>query len=244
MLSEPQPTTIFLPADKPDLSITRAEAQQIADHLFSRRRRLQAKQDTFQKVIDKHRREKRWDRRKQVERLRARRGGPLFRKTTPESQITRIHKIVEPPKSRCWDWILHSGDIHYAKNASTFLHYTKIDAYAHNIPPNSPPIKALGIGTVKVNAMRALDSENICEITLHDVLHIPQMPCNGISQMKLEEMGLRIWTGEEGLQVCEPSGAWMFCGTKEKGWEVCFGWRCLMRGGRRVRYRKGWSWQR
>lgn len=35
-----------------------------------------------------------------------------------------------------------------------------------------------------------MDSYDICVITLHDVLHIQGMPCNGISLVKLADAGL------------------------------------------------------
>ena len=199
--------------DGESLVLDPAQAQILADVLFSKANRERAKRDTFKRIHDRRRIEKR--QRNRI--VRDRRNARVERKPDSRRRQVRTLELALKPKIRCWDWVVHDGDIHYACNASSFSTYTKVDAYVHNISGEGAPVKAIGIGTVNLTAMRALESDNVCEIVLHNVLHLPKMPCNGISLARLEaeEVSMVVWKTARDLQVTEPTGAWMFCGTRE-----------------------------
>ena len=50
-------------------------------------------------------------------------------------------------------------------------------------------------GTVTLTAPRAFGAPDNCSITNYDVLHIPSMPCNGISTSRLTRSGAQILRG-------------------------------------------------
>ena len=89
---------------------------------------------------------------------------------------------ADPTKQgRCWDWILTSGSVHYARNASAFTTYTPLS------PENSASLglgllEAIGIGTVHLGAVRAFGGPEVCSLILYDVLHVPSATCNGIAK--------------------------------------------------------------
>lgn len=170
----------------------RQRAQRLADELLSRKAVRKRKV-----ITDRQKRHKLQEKRTIHERRQARRKG------FPRG----------PPKKRCYDWMIHEGDIHYARNGSSFTAYTKIDATACHIPGYGEEYRAIGIGTVKLTASRAPDCASLCEITLHDVLHIPAMPCNGISESKMKEAGLQVVGGRCGPAVLGTDGVELFCGS-------------------------------
>ncbi|KAF7192120.1 hypothetical protein HII31_06506 [Pseudocercospora fuligena] len=179
--SKAKASLIAKDSDMPKLSLEEAKA--LAQHMFSKKNRERAKQKSYETILNKRKIEKRWKARQGASRRNARR----YFEHSDEPLSIKIHiKKSKPKKQRCWDWVVHHGDVHYACNGASFTDYTKVDAYVYNATNPGDPIKALGIGTVKINAMRAMDSDNVCEITLHNVLHLPSMPCNGISQALLE----------------------------------------------------------
>ncbi|KAK4615985.1 hypothetical protein CLAFUW4_10763 [Fulvia fulva] len=66
-----------------------------------------------------------------------------------------IRKQARPrgdPKVRCWDWMLHNGDMHHARNGSAFDTYEKINEEVSTPLALGDGIKAVGIGTVRLEA--------------------------------------------------------------------------------------------
>jgi len=115
--------------------------------------------------------------------------------------------------------MLHDGNVHYARNGSAFRSggYTKLD-----LPTTTrldiEDFGAIGIGTVDLMAQRAVGAPDICAITLHDVLHIPAAPCNGISIEKLEAADVHVATGEGGCVMTQKQTTeQLFAGTRV-GW--------------------------
>lgn len=66
------------------------------------------------------------------------------------------------------------GTNHYAKNRSAFLTYRRA-------PCKIGRTRVLGVGTVKLDLVRSPKDPSTYTLILHDVLHIPEAVCNGIS---------------------------------------------------------------
>ena len=93
----------------------------------------------------------------------------------------------------CWDWMLSSGNVHYAASGSMFSSYTKLS------PANSFALLgrdgAIGVGTVHLAVPRARGAPDLTSITLYDVLHVPSMPCNAIAIPRLQDAGVGVLRG-------------------------------------------------
>lgn len=98
-------------------------------------------------------------------------------------------------QERCWNWLLQDGNVHYACNGSSFATYTKLDA-AQSVRILGQD-GAIGIGAVNLVVPRAHRAPDVCSITLFDVLHIPAMPCNGISIPRLRRAGAGVLKGPD-----------------------------------------------
>src|SRR5947199_6829766 len=75
-------------------------------------------------------------------------------------------KQANPPRRRCWDWIIVGGHCHYAKNRSSFTTYRRISGTAQGA-------RVIGIGTVKLQVRRSPTESDTHTLVLEDVLHIP-----------------------------------------------------------------------
>ncbi|PYI04967.1 hypothetical protein BO78DRAFT_371825 [Aspergillus sclerotiicarbonarius CBS 121057] len=106
-------------------------------------------------------------------------------KTTsrPHPQIktkpTSPSKQQPKPSTRCFDWLLlpTNSNTHIAKNRSSFSDYRRAPCKIANQ-------RVLGVGTVQLRVQRAPDDPRTNILVLHDVLHIPNARCNGISVAK------------------------------------------------------------
>ncbi|BCS23895.1 uncharacterized protein APUU_40339S [Aspergillus puulaauensis] len=81
---------------------------------------------------------------------------------------------------RCWDWILVPGNMHYAKNRSSFRTYRRA-------PGKINKNRVLGVGTVELKVQRAPDDQRPNTLVLEDVLHLPNAVCNGLCVGKYRE---------------------------------------------------------
>ncbi|KAL4922761.1 hypothetical protein BDW62DRAFT_2713 [Aspergillus aurantiobrunneus] len=83
-------------------------------------------------------------------------------------------------KNRCWDWILVPGNMHWAKNRSSFRTYRRAPSRIDNN-------RVLGVGTVELRVRRAPDDDRPNTLVLEDVLHMPGAVCNGLCLGKYRE---------------------------------------------------------
>lgn len=67
------------------------------------------------------------------------------------------------------------GTNHYAKNRSAFTTYRRAPCKVNG------HTRVLGVGTVKLDLERSPQDPSTYTLFLHDVLHIPEAVCNGIS---------------------------------------------------------------
>ncbi|KAJ0417920.1 hypothetical protein BJY00DRAFT_197443 [Aspergillus carlsbadensis] len=85
------------------------------------------------------------------------------------------------PQRRCWDWMIVSGNTHYAKNRSSFTTYRRV---GRSIPrPTTGETFVAGIGTVELKVRTSRDEPGLPDgtLVLENVLHIPSAICNGVS---------------------------------------------------------------
>ena len=180
--------------------LSRRNAELLAADIFGTKRLPPARPT---KPIITHRNGKRPINRKKAEELAAeilgwkadfqeerRKGG---RRRQLRKRLVRRRQGKE--QKRCWDWMLHQGNVHYACNASSFPTYTKLTS-THSERLGLGTYGAIGIGTVNLAAPRAYGAPDVCTITLFDVLHVPSMPCNGISTLRMAKAGTDVLLGE------------------------------------------------
>lgn len=79
----------------------------------------------------------------------------------------------------CYDWILHSGNVHYARDRSIFSTYVSISAEAQTSVGSRFTIA--GMGTISIEVLREPDSTETMTLNLRNVLHLPNSKCNGFS---------------------------------------------------------------
>jgi hypothetical protein len=100
-------------------------------------------------------------------------------KTTKPAKIDKSSKKLQ--RRRCWDWIMTSGTFHYAKNRSSFKSYRHISLVVQTL---YGAVRIIGIGKVALT-VKLPDSDEISELVLRNVLHIPDALCNGFSPQLL-----------------------------------------------------------
>ncbi|GAQ33405.1 hypothetical protein AtubIFM56815_003264 [Aspergillus tubingensis] len=96
--------------------------------------------------------------------------------------------------NRCFTWLLlpRQSNTHIAKNRSSFSSYRRAPCKIANQ-------RVLGVGTVQLRVQRAPDDPRTNTLVLHDVLHMPNARCNGISVSK--------YTGESEEETASEGGS-------------------------------------
>jgi hypothetical protein len=80
----------------------------------------------------------------------------------------------DPTKTRCYDWIIGSGDTHYARDRESFATYRPLETEMSSL-------KVLGVGTIVLEVFRSPLRDKYRELILHNVLHTPESLCNTFS---------------------------------------------------------------
>lgn len=128
----------------------------------------------------------------------------------------------DPCTPECHDWYLHSGNIHFARDASAFTSYLAIPETTLGSLAFAQRIRAVGIGTVELQVKSSPGSNTVRTITLKDVFHIPTAVCNGLS-----EAGIGI---EHGLTMSYGSPYWTMRVSGPEQVPFCYGvWDRLLR---------------
>ncbi|KAL4886880.1 hypothetical protein BJY04DRAFT_212848 [Aspergillus karnatakaensis] len=90
----------------------------------------------------------------------------------------------DPPLRRCWDWVIVSGNCHYAKNRSSFKDYRGVGKHVSTGFPTASSLLVLGVGTVELQvATGRLPGSPARPLVLENVLHIPDAVYNGFSMI-------------------------------------------------------------
>ncbi|GKZ34342.1 hypothetical protein AbraIFM66950_004572 [Aspergillus brasiliensis] len=125
---------------------------------------------------------------------RARPRHPKHNPSTKAPKPTSSSSSSSSNSSRCFTWLLlpaHSNT-HIAKNRSSFSSYRRAPCKIANQ-------RVLGVGTVQLRVQRAPDDPRTNTLVLHDVLHMPNAKCNGISVAK--------YTGESEEETASEGGS-------------------------------------
>ncbi|KAB8257964.1 hypothetical protein BDV32DRAFT_126468 [Aspergillus pseudonomiae] len=102
----------------------------------------------------------------------------VFWKDTREYRKRR--KRETPPRRRCWDWVIVSGNCHYAKNRSSFKVYRRVGRMVPDATGAETYIA--GAGTVELNVRTSSKKGSPTRsLVLENVLHVPNAVCNGFS---------------------------------------------------------------
>ncbi|KAI7100585.1 hypothetical protein KC367_g7809 [Hortaea werneckii] len=115
----------------------------------------------------------------------------------------------------CCDWYLHSGNVHFARDRSAFNSYVPLDATTLRSVAFDQTVGAVGIGHVELQVMVSPQSHETRTLQLRDVFHIPNAPCNGLSDM---EMGI-----EHGLTVSYGRPHWKMYSSEPEKTPFCYG---------------------
>ncbi|CZR56449.1 uncharacterized protein PAC_06337 [Phialocephala subalpina] len=110
--------------------------------------------------------------------------------TSKETEEQQVSIITTTDKSRCYDWIVTLGTCQYAKDRSSFKTYHSIPEIIIGPtlgPKLAPgPTRIIGIGTIELEVRMNSQTDETSLITLYDVLHTPDAPCNGFNPMRKE----------------------------------------------------------
>lgn len=120
-------------------------------------------------------------------------------------------ELEQPQYRRCYDWIVVSGDCHYAKNHASFKTYRPI------IGGTAQGAQVAGIGTVELEVKRSPEGQETNMLVLEDVLHIPTAKCNGFRSRALqgtESWGAGVVQGFDGTSTQPTWYATEFCGLR------------------------------
>ncbi|KAL4900082.1 hypothetical protein BDW74DRAFT_171026 [Aspergillus multicolor] len=133
-----------------------------------------------------------------------------------EEDLARRKKTrtVHPASQICRDWMIVSGNVHYARDAASFVQDTYIPVSAH-LKSNmfSPHDETLvsGIGAVHLTVPRGINDPATHTLVLENVLHIPEALCNGFNPLLV---GSSMSCMEDRWEGCDALGQGMWYGTR------------------------------
>ncbi|KUL89745.1 hypothetical protein ZTR_00549 [Talaromyces verruculosus] len=109
-----------------------------------------------------------------------------YRKRKRDAQIAKANKKTkrsdEPSRRRCWDWMVTTGNCHYAKNRSSFKEYRRVGKSVPNGIIEGITTFIAGVGTVELKVETSREEGSLVRtLVLEDVLHVPEANCNGFS---------------------------------------------------------------
>ncbi|KAH7070482.1 hypothetical protein BKA63DRAFT_420624 [Paraphoma chrysanthemicola] len=109
---------------------------------------------------------------------------------------TRERGLLSP------DWILlNYSNVHVAKHKAWFKTYTPWTSTLSSIYDDRHGLKVFGIGTVDLTTNLSAKAGTTATVTLTNVLHVPDFPCNAIGQPIVDEhtVGFSKLPGKAGI---------------------------------------------
>src|ERR1700756_211204 len=89
------------------------------------------------------------------------------------SEYAKRQKFGRSTPRQCWDWIVVSGNSHYARDQSSFKTYRRVaKKLRNNIFNPHDELLVEGIGTVELSVCRSPQDDSSHVIVLENVLHI------------------------------------------------------------------------
>ncbi|KAL4971246.1 hypothetical protein BDW66DRAFT_163833 [Aspergillus desertorum] len=95
-------------------------------------------------------------------------------------------RIFHPSTQICRDWMIVSGNVHYARDKASFVpsSYTPISTtLKSNIFSPHDEMLVAGIGDVHLTVPRGINDPSTHTLVLENVLHIPEALCNGFNPL-------------------------------------------------------------
>ncbi|KAE8151671.1 hypothetical protein BDV25DRAFT_88586 [Aspergillus avenaceus] len=94
------------------------------------------------------------------------------------------NKVLHSATRICYDWMVISGNCHYARDRAVFASYRPVELrLKNNVFNPHDELLVAGIGTVHLTVCRSPQDPTPHIITLEDVLHIPEAVCNGFNPL-------------------------------------------------------------
>ncbi|KAL5333316.1 hypothetical protein BJX70DRAFT_71558 [Aspergillus crustosus] len=94
-------------------------------------------------------------------------------------------RTIHPSHSICRDWMIVSGNCHYARDSASFTTYTpSTTTIKNNIFNLFDEMHVSGVGSVQLTVPATPGDPTIFStLVLEDVLHIPEAVCNGFNPL-------------------------------------------------------------
>ncbi|KAF4226030.1 hypothetical protein CNMCM8980_006005 [Aspergillus fumigatiaffinis] len=107
--------------------------------------------------------------------------------TTADDRRKRT-KTTHAASRICYDWMIVSGNCHYARDRASFTHYRAMPRRTlikNNIFNPHDELEVAGVGTVELRVCRTVRDGGASShvLVLEDVLHIPEAVCNGFNPL-------------------------------------------------------------
>ncbi|KAK5711038.1 hypothetical protein LTR15_012684 [Elasticomyces elasticus] len=160
----------------PTIVTSRSQAQKLVDDLLGSRKRplaafarTQRPRNALREVLTKAKAEKLFE-----DGLGETRAKQHIRARRIPRRRREARRLDEP-KERSYHWMLHEGNVYFGG-----------ETYG-----------VLGIGSVELIVEDAYHKSRPCAITLHNVLHIPKAPANGISIPMLRTAGVAVSNSQD-----------------------------------------------
>ncbi|KAL4785983.1 hypothetical protein BJX76DRAFT_322707 [Aspergillus varians] len=110
-------------------------------------------------------------------------------------------RTVHPSQAICRDWMIVSGNCHYARDRASFATYSAVaTTIKSNIFSPHDEMQVAGVGSVHVPVLRRPDDPTPHVLVLEGVLHIPEAICNGFNPLLVGSSmscGLDYWEGAD-----------------------------------------------
>ncbi|KAL5365945.1 hypothetical protein BJX96DRAFT_160045 [Aspergillus floccosus] len=100
--------------------------------------------------------------------------------------LRKRNKVAHTSNRICHDWMVVSGNCHYARDRGSFTSYRQVAAtqrIKNNIFNPHEELHVAGVGTVHLTVCRSRADPAPQTLVLEDVLHIPEALCNGFNPL-------------------------------------------------------------
>lgn len=93
-------------------------------------------------------------------------------------------RVVQSIARQCFDWMVISGNCHYARDQASFATYRPVARQIkNNIFNPYDELHVAGVGTVELDVCKSPHDLSSHTIVLENVLHIPEAICNGFNPL-------------------------------------------------------------
>lgn len=101
-----------------------------------------------------------------------------------EAEEPRKRTRVGSANRQCYDWMVITGNCHYARDQASFKTYRPVSRQIKsNIFNPFDELQVAGVGTVELELCKSPQDLGSHTVILENVLHIPEAVCNGFSPL-------------------------------------------------------------